>query len=187
MDLNRQALLALAIAVLGPAAAAHAARPRALAAAIREHGVLPGARARSWAPAAYAALVAAGELAAVGVAVASAFASTTRVAGVLLAGAGASFVAYVARLLARGYRGDCGCSPVAATVTRLSLVPGAALLAAGAVLVADRPLGEAALARGSGPLETGMALGAAALVGALLSLLPASALVGDPLSLGPEG
>lgn len=186
MDLNRQALLTLTVAVLAPAAVAHGLRPVALARTIRQQAVLPGAGGSSRASTAYAALVVALELAVVGSCLFSLFSSTTRVPGVLLAGSGACFVAYVTLLLARGYRGDCGCSPVAASVTGLSLVPGAALLVAGALLVADRPFDDVAFADGSGVVETALALAASALLGGLLPLVPASALVGDPLSLSPE-
>lgn len=187
MDLNRQALLTMAIAVLGPAAVWHGVHPGALARTIGRQAVLPGTRntqpsrgSRVW-----AGLVVVLELGVLAAVAVSLFTETTRVAGVLLAGAGAAFLGYVALLLRRDYRGDCGCSPVAASVTGLSLVPGAALLAAGAVLAADHPFDDVALADGAGGLETVLALAAALLVGGLVSLLPASALVGDPATLRP--
>jgi hypothetical protein len=195
MDLNRQALLAMTVAVLGPAAVWHGAHPTALARTIGQQAVLPGTRRTRGsrrsrngsrrAAAAWAGSVVVLELAVLAAAVVSLFSETTRVAGVLLGVAGAAFVGYVALLLARDYRGDCGCSPVAASVTGLSLVPGAALLAAGVVLAIDHSFDDAALADGSGGLETVLALAAAVLVGGLVSLLPASALVGDPVTLRP--
>jgi methylamine utilization protein MauE len=191
MDLNRQALLTMTVAVLGPAAVWHGAHPGALARAIGRQAVLPGTRGtgqarsrRAWASA-WAGSVVVLELAVLAAAVVSLFTSTTRVAGAMLGLAGAAFVGYVALLLTRDYRGDCGCSPVAAAVTGLSLVPGAALLAAGVVLAVDHPFDDVALADGSGGLETALALAAAVLIGGLVSLLPASALVGDPVTLRP--
>jgi hypothetical protein len=195
MDLNRQALLAMTVAVLGPAAVWHGAHPGALARTIGRQAVLPGTRRTrragngsanrtGWA-AAWAGSVVVLELAVLAAAVLSLFSDTSRVAGVLLGVAGAAFVGYVALLLARDYRGDCGCSPVAASVTGLSLVPGAALLAAGVVLAADHAFDDVALADGSGGLETVLALAVAVLIGGLVSLLPASALVGDPATLRP--
>ena len=200
MDLNRQALLTMTIAVLGPAAVWHGAHPGALARTIGRQAVLPGTRPRSrprsrgqsnnfggengsgWAFA-WAGLVVVLELTVLAAVAVSLLSETTRVAGVLLAVAGAAFLGYVALLLARDYRGDCGCSPVAASVTGLSLVPGAALLAAGVVLAVDHPFDDVALADGPGGLETVLALAAAVLIGGLVSLLPASALVGDPVTL----
>jgi hypothetical protein len=200
MDLNRQALLTMTVAVLGPAAVWHGAHPGALARTIGRQAVLPGTRSRprkrgqnnkfggengsGWASV-WAGSVLVLELAVLAAAVVSLFGETTRVAGVLLAVAGAAFVAYVALLLARDYRGDCGCSPVAASVTGLSLVPGAALLAAGVVLAVDHSFDDVALSDGSGGLETVMALAAAVLIGGLVSLLPASAVVGNPVTLRP--
>jgi hypothetical protein len=189
MDLNRQALLTMTIAVLAPAAVWHGVHPGALARTIGRQAVLPGTRptaaagsrwARVW-----AGLLVVLELAVLVAVVASLFSETSRVAGALLGLAGAGFCGYVVLLLGRDYRGDCGCSPVAASVTGLSLVPGAALLVAGVVLAADHPFDDVALADGSGGLETVLALAAAALIGALVSLLPASALVGDPATLRP--
>jgi hypothetical protein len=192
MDLNRQALLTMTVAVLAPAAVWHGAHPGALARTIGRQAVLPGTRGtggarsrRTWS-AAWAGSVVVLELAVLAAAVVSLFSETTRVAGALLGVAGAAFVGYVALLLARDYRGDCGCSPVAASVTGLSLVPGAALLAAGVVLAVDHRFDDVALADGSGGLETVLALGAAILIGGLVSLLPASALVGDPATLRPS-
>lgn len=188
MDLNRQALLTMTVAVLGPAAVWHGAHPGALARTIGRQAVLPGARSRGngsgWASV-WAGLVIVLELAVLAAAVVSLFSETTRIAGVLLGVAGAAFVGYVALLLSRDYRGDCGCSPVAASVTGLSLVPGAALLAAGVVLALDHSFDGSAFADGSGRLETVLAFAAAVLIGGLVSLLPASALVGDPVTLRP--
>jgi hypothetical protein len=188
MDLNRQALLAMTVALLGPAAVWHGVHPGALARTIWGQAVLPGTRSgrsrRAWASV-WAGSVVVLELAVLAAAVVSLFAGTTRVAGALLAVAGAAFVAYVALLLARDYRGDCGCSPVAASVTGLSLAPGAALLAAGVVLAIDHSFDDVALADGSGGLETVLALAAAVLIGGLVSLLPASAVVGNPVTLRP--
>jgi hypothetical protein len=188
MDLNRQALLAMAVAVLGPAAVWHGAHPGALARTIGRQGLLPGARPGGkrlgWASV-WAGLVMVLELAVLAAAVVSLFSETTRIAGVLLGAAGAAFVGYVALLLSRDYRDDCGCSPVAAPVTGLSLVPGAALLAAGVVLALDHSFEGSAFADGSGSLETVLAFAAAVLIGGLVSLLPASALVGDPVTLRP--
>lgn len=181
MDLNRQALLIMTITVLGPAAVWHAWHPGRLAQTIARQAVLPGPAA-VWAGVAVVL-----ELGVLTACVAGLFSSTGRPAGALLAVAGAAFAAYVTLLLRRDYRGDCGCAPVAASVTRLSLAPGGALLAAGLVLVADPSLGDVALAETSGGLETTLALCAAGLVGALVSLLPASAVVGDPLRLQPAG
>jgi hypothetical protein len=194
MDLNRQALLIMTITVLCPAAIWHGRHPARLARTIAGQAVLPGTRAPAAAgvgadrrPAgaavAWATVVVVLELGALVVCVASLFWSTGRPAGVLLAAAGVAFVAYVALLLRRGYRGDCGCAPVSASVTGLSLVPGSMLLVAGLVLAADPSLDDVALAHGSGGLDTAMALAAASLLGALVSLLPASALIGDPRSL----
>jgi hypothetical protein len=191
MDLNRQALLTTAVAVLGPAAVWHAVRPRQLAATIRAHRVLPGtgdpagANPAARAATAYAAALVVVELAVTALALATLATDSTRAAGVALALTGAGFVAYVALLLRRDVRGDCGCSPVAASVSRLSLVPGVVLVAAGAVLAADRPFDGSAFADTGGGFETTLALAAAALTGALLSLLPGSALVGDPHRLAP--
>jgi hypothetical protein len=194
MDVNRQALLVMTITVLGPAAAWHGVHPVRLAQTIERQAVLPGTRAvsararagRPGASVAWAVLVAALELAVLAAAAVSLFSSTSRLAGALLALAGAAFVAYVALLLSRDYRGDCGCSPVAASVSWLSVVPGAVLLAAGVLLAVDRSFDDVALADGSGAVQTAVALVASGLVGALLSLLPASALVGDPRSLRPD-
>ena len=181
MDLNRQALLVAVAAVLAPAAVGHAVRLGALATTIRGQGVLPGARSRSTATG-WAAAVVALELAVVAAVALSWAAGTTRVVGVLAAATGLGFVAYVATLRRRGYDGDCGCSPVASAVTGLSFVPGAFLAATGALLAADRGW-DTAFARASGTLEEALALGAAGLLGALLLLLPASALAGDPSTL----
>lgn len=186
MDLNRQALLVIAITVLGPAAVWHGLHPTRLAQTIAGQAVLPGTRRPGGAAIAWAGLVVAFELAALAVSVAGLFSSTGRPAGVLLTVAGAAFVAYVALLLRRDYQGDCGCAPVAAAVSGLSVVPGGSLLAAGLVLAADPSLGDVALARGSGGLDTALALAAAGLLGALVSLLPASSLVGDPRTLEPD-
>jgi hypothetical protein len=197
MDLNRQALLIMAITVLGPAVVWHGRHPFRLAGTIAGQAVLPGtgspAAARAGAdrrPAgaavAWATAVVVLELGALVVCVASLFSSTGRPAGVLLAVSGVAFVAYVALLLRRGYRGDCGCAPVAASVTGISLVPGSVLLVAGLVLAADPSLDDVALAHGSGGLDTALALAAAGLLGALVSLLPASALIGDPRRLEPD-
>lgn len=190
MDLNRQALLTMTIAVLAPAAVWHGVHPGALARTIGRQAVLPGTRPTAagsrWAPV-WAGLLVVLELAVLAAVVVSLFSETSRVAGALLGLAGAGFCGYVALLLGRDYRGDCGCSPVAASVTGLSLVPGAALLVAGVVLAADHPFDDVALADGSGGLETVLALAAAALIGGLVSLLPASALVGDPATLRPAG
>lgn len=188
MDLNRQALLTMTIAVLAPAAVWHGVHPGALARTIGRQAVLPGTRPTAagsgWASV-WAGLLVVLELAVLAAVVGSLFSETSRVAGALLGLAGAGFCGYVALLLGRDYRGDCGCSPVAASVTGLSLVPGAALLVAGVVLAADHPFDDVALADGSGGLESVLALAAAALIGALVSLLPASALVGDPATLRP--
>lgn len=199
MDLNRQALLTTAVAVLGPAAVWHGLRPGQLAATIRAHAVLPGTRpadrsrararrgtgTRRDAATVYAGALVAVELAVVATALVTLGAESTRLAGVALALTGAGFVGYVVLLLGRDYQGDCGCSPVAAAVSKLSLVPGAVLVGVGALLAADRAFDGTAFARGDGALQTGLALAAAALLGALLSLLPGSALVGDPNRLAP--
>jgi hypothetical protein len=185
MDLNRQALLVIAITVLGPAAVWHGLHPSRLASTIAGQAVLPGARRLGRGALAWAGLVVVFELAALAVSVASLFSSSGRLAGALLAAAGAAFVAYVVLLLRRDYRGDCGCTPVAAAVTGLSVVPGGVLLAAGLVLAADPSLGDTALARTSGGVDTAVALAAAGVLGALVSLLPASALVGDARRLQP--
>jgi hypothetical protein len=185
VDLNRQALLVMTVAVLGPAAVWHGVHPGELARTIGRQGVLPGTRGRRSRASAWAGFVVVLELAVLVAAVMSLFSSTTRVAGALLAAAGAAFVGYVVLLLRRDYSGDCGCSPVAASVTGLSLVPGAALLAAGVVLAVDHSFDDVALADGSGGLETVLALAAAVLIGGLVSLLPASALVGNPVTLRP--
>lgn len=196
MDLNRQALLTTAVAVLGPAAVWHGLRPGQLAATIRAHAVLPGTRpadrsrargtaTRRDAATVYAGALVAVELAVVATALATLGAESTRLAGVALALTGAGFVGYVVLLLGRDYQGDCGCSPVAAAVSKLSLVPGAVLVGLGALLAADRAFDDTAFARSDGALQTGLALAAAALLGALLSLLPGSALVGDPNRLAP--
>jgi hypothetical protein len=196
MDLNRQALLTMALTVLGPAVVWHGRHPFRLAGTVAGQAVLPGTRAPAagagadgrpaGAAVAWATAVVVLELGALVVCVASLFSSTGRPAGVLLAVAGVAFVAYVALLLRRGYRGDCGCAPVAASVTGLSLVPGSVLLVAGLVLAADPSLDDVAFAHGSGGLDTALALAAAGLLGALVSLLPASALIGDPRTLEPD-
>ncbi|HKH07225.1 MAG TPA: MauE/DoxX family redox-associated membrane protein [Acidimicrobiales bacterium] len=178
MDLNRAAVLVAVAAVLAPAAAGHAVRLGALATAIRGQGVLPVARSRS-AATGWAAAVVALELVVVASVPLAWAAGTTRLAGLLAAATGLAFVAYVATLRRRGYAGDCGCSPVASAVTGLSFVPGAFLVAGGAVLALDRS-SEVAFAQASGTLEPALALGASALLGALVLLLPASALAGDP-------
>jgi hypothetical protein len=131
----------------------------------------------------YAVGLALAELAVAAVAAVSLTTDGTRLAGLLLAAPGLGFVAYVSRLLADDYAGDCGCTPLAATVTRLSLVPGAALLVVGSVLATDVAFDDVAFARTSGALQTSLAVGTAAVLGALVALLPASALTGDPLLL----
>ena len=174
MDLNRQALLVAAAAVLAPAAVGHAVRLGALATTIRGQGLLPGARSRRGATG-WAAGVVALEVAVVASLVTAWAADTTRVAGLLVAGTGLAFVAYLVALRRRGYDGDCA-------VTGLSFVPGAFLVLAGAVLALDRS-SDVAFADASGTLEPALALGAAGVLGALLLLLPASALAGDPTTL----
>jgi len=191
LDLNRQVLLVVGLAVLAPAAVGHAVRPGALARTIRTQGTLPLVRSTSWAAPAYAAALALAELA-IGVAAAfslTADGDTARVAGIALVAAGLGFVAYVARLLAREYAGDCGCTPLAATVTRLSLVPGAALTAVGLALALapGDGLDDVAFARTSGPWQTALALAVGGVLGGLVALLPATALTGDPLVLRAEG
>lgn len=183
-------LLVTGLAVLAPAAVGHAVRPGALAATIRTQATLPLVRSRSWAAPAYAAALALAELAIVAAAAVSLTADgdTARIAGLALVAAGLGFVAYVARLLARDYAGDCGCTPLATTVTRLSLVPGAALAAVGLVLAlapADG-LDDVAFAQTSGPWQTGLALAVGGVLGGLVALLPATALTGDPLMLRSE-
>jgi hypothetical protein len=181
VDLNRQALLVAAAAVLAPAAVGHAVRLGALATTIRGQGMLPGARSRRGATG-WAAGVVALEVAVAASLVTAWATDTTRVAGLLVAGTGLAFVAYLVALRRRGYDGDCGCSPVASAVTGLSFVPGAFLVLAGAVLALDRS-SDVAFADASGTLEPALALGAAGILGALLLLLPASALAGDPTTL----
>ena len=187
MDLNRQALLVMALAVLGPAAAAHAAAPGRLTSTIHHHRVLPGTSSGRRGSSAYAGLLIVVEMAVVGVGgVALLGGAGTRLAGVLLAASGLAFLAYVATLLIRGYQGDCGCSPLTASITGLSLLPGASLVLAGALLAPDRAYDDVAFAASGGAVETGLALVTAGLLGALVSLLPASALVGDPQLLSGE-
>jgi methylamine utilization protein MauE len=186
MDLNRQVLLVTALAVLAPAAAGHALRPGALAGTIRTQGVLPGVRTAPRTAAAYAAGLVVAELAVAALAAVSLAGDGTRLAGVALVVSGLGFVAYVARLLARDYAGDCGCTPLTATVTRLSLLPGAALAAAGLALAPDAAFDDVAFADTSGALQTSLALVAAGLLGALVAVLPATALSGDPLVLVPD-
>jgi hypothetical protein len=183
VDLNRQALLLAVAAVLAPAAVAHAVRLGSLARTIRAQGVLPGTRSRS-AATGWAAAVVALELVVVASVALAWAADTTRMTGALAAATGLGFVVYVAALRRRGYEGDCGCAPVASAVTGLSFVPGAFLALAGAVLAADRSW-DVAIADASGTLEPALALGASGVLGALLLLLPASALAGDPTTLRP--
>lgn len=186
MDLNGQALLVTALSVLGPAAVAHMAAPGRLARTITHHRLLPGTAASAAAPKVYAGLLVALELAMVGVCSVALFASVGRLAGLVLAGGGVAFVVYVSVLVVSGYQGDCGCSPLTSSVTWLSAVPGGVLFVTGALLAVDRPFDDVAFGEASGPLQNASALGAAAVVGSLVALLPATALTGDPLSLQPE-
>jgi methylamine utilization protein MauE len=186
VDLNRQVLLVAALTILTPAVVGHAVRPRHLARTIRGQGALPGSRTTPWVASAYSAGLILAELGVAAVAAVSLAGDTTRPAGALISVAGLGFVAYVGHLLAHGYDGDCGCTPLTATVTRLSLVPGAALLVIGLALVPDAAFDDAAFARTSGALQTSLAVGAAVVLGALVALLPATALTGDPLVLRAE-
>lgn len=188
MDLNRQVLLVTALALMAPAALGHALRPGALARTIRTQATLPGARTAGWAAPAYAAALVVAELGVTALAAVSLAGDSTRLAGVALVVAGVGFVAYVARLLARHYDGDCGCTPLAATVTRLSLVPGAALVIVGLALALAPGDGwrDVAFADTSGALQTNLALVTAGVLGALVAVLPATALTGDPFVLRAE-
>lgn len=185
MDLNRQALLVLLVAVLGPAACGHATDPTRLVRAVGQQGVLPAA-GRPRVAAGYAGVLIAAELAAVAAGLVALSGHGTRLVGTALAACGLGFVGYLLALLAGRYSGDCACSPLHTSVTPLSLVPGAVLAAGGVVLALDRPLDDVGLDRTSGALQTGLALAVAGLVGVLLVLLPASALLGDPRNLSPE-
>jgi hypothetical protein len=186
VDLNRQALLVLLLATLVPAAVGHAADPAGLVRAVGRQAVLPGASERPRVAAGYAGSLIAAELAVVAAGLAALTGTGIRLAGLALAACGLGFVGYLVALLAGRYSGDCACSPLPSGVTPLSLVPGTVLAAGGLVLALDRPLADVGLDRTSGALQTGLALAAAGLLGALLVLLPASALRGDPRDLSPE-
>lgn len=100
---------------------------------VRDHRVLPAGIARVAAGGVVAVelLVGAGAAAVVaGAAPPGAGAALTGLSGII----GLAFLAYVGRLLRRpGVAGGCGCSPMAAPLTRLSRVPAAALAAVAAL------------------------------------------------------
>lgn len=151
---------------------------------VRDHGVLPVGVARVAAGGVVAVelLVGAGAAALVAGAVPPGVgAALTGLSGVI----GLAFLAYVGRLLRRpGVAGGCGCSPMAAPLTRLSRVPAAALAAVaafGLLAAALRPgdnmpavasLPAHAVAAAALPVLWGVALAAVVL------LVPAAA--GEP-------
>lgn len=177
--------LAFVAALLAVTGGAHLLAPVAFGRTLRRHGLLPGALA---VPAAL--LVAVGELALAGAAVAALagrFPAPVVFAVALVLGLG--FLVYLRTLARTGHTGSCGCTPLDAPLTPASFAPAAALAVTGAL--GSCAVGLAATAAGGtlAPVTDGWSALAAAwglTLAALVVLLPASA-PGTPAAGEPAG